>query len=284
MERRRTSITGEHMNEDILVYPVPFKSFSDIIKIKPLMDLHKGARTCDIKAFKSFIREADDNTYFFTAGDLWDSIYFDDKRYRPSGHDLTGEDDPIDIEVKEMAALLMPIKDRLIAIGTGNHEDTITKKCHTNPSKRLAEILGVPYCGYSYWFRFSMGKETTKETRKFDFFVSHGFGGGTRTEGGSVTKYSRFADRFSADVLVFGHDHRKQYVRYPVFTLSGVGNVKLYSKPKVIVLGGSWKKTYSSGTNPTWEETKGFPPTEIGGVTIELKAEKENTAKISVSM
>jgi len=264
------------MKTSILVYPITVGSRSDVVRIKPIMDVHKGAKSCDLRAFRSFIAERDPLTYYFTNGDLWDSIYFDDKRFRLSGHDQSGQedDDPIDEEVREMADLLYPIKDRLICIGHGNHEDVVAKRCHTNPSKRLADLLEVPYLGYSFWFRINLIRQplSGKHNNHYvDFFVTHGFGGGTRTEGGSITKYSKFSDRFICDIFVGGHDHRKQYVRYPLLGIVGEKNVRLYGRSKVVCLGGSWKKSYSDNTAVTWEETKGFPPTEIGGVTICIK-------------
>lgn len=279
------------MKKDILVYPIYLKSRTDVVKIKPIMDVHYGAKTSDLKAFKEYIKDRDEHTYFFTNGDLWDSIYFKDKRFKPSGHDNTDEESPIDIEVNEMVKLLSPIKDRLICIGHGNHEETIVKNCHTNMSKRLADGLGVPFLGYSFWFRLLIrrGKEPegdtvrSVDTSKVDFFCSHGFGGGTRTEGGSVTKYSKFADRFLCDVFVVGHDHRKQYVRYPLLGITGDKKVRLTSKTRIVCLGGSWKKSYSDSTAATWEESKGFPPSEIGGIAIEIKP-KESGLKISVTM
>jgi hypothetical protein len=261
------------LKEKILVYPIKYRSKSQIIKIRPLMDLHKGAKTCDMRAFKEWLKDHDEDTYYYTNGDLWDMIFFDDKRFRLSGHDpMDGEDDdPIDVEVREMAQILEPIKDHLIAVGTGNHEDTIAKRCKTNPSKRLADLLGVPYLGFSFWFRLLLTAETGGCGRTVDFFSTHGFGGGTRTEGGSVTKYSKFSDRFMCDVFVAGHDHRKQYVRYPLLGITGKKDVVLFGKSKLVCLGGSWKKTYGMGTAVTWEETKGFPPSELGGITIQIK-------------
>jgi len=120
--------------------------------------------------------------------------------------------------------------------------------------------------------------------KEFDFFCTHGFGGGTRTEGGSVTKYSKFADRFSCDVVVVGHDHRKQFVRYPVLGISGIKEVKLTARPKLICLGGSWKKSYSDNTSTTWEETKGFVASEIGGITIEIKTDNPSGVKLNATI
>ena len=258
------------MKDKILVYPIQYKTMMDIIKIKPIMDLHKGSKGCDLRAFKQFIKDFDDSTYFYTNGDLWDAIYFRDKRFKASGHENTDKDDAIDVEIDEMVELLSPIKDRLICIGHGNHEEQVLKTCGTNMSKRLAKALGVEYLGYSFWFRLYLNQAGAR-IRNVDIFSTHGFGGGTRTEGGSITKYSKFADRFLCDIMVVGHDHRKQYVRYPVMGIKGVSDVKLIAQPKLVCLGGSWKKAYSTDTSTTWEETKGFTASEIGGIIIEIK-------------
>lgn len=270
------------MKEKILVYPIQYRSVNDVIKIKPIMDLHRGAKSCDLRAFKAYISDFDEFTYFYTNGDLWDSIYFRDKRFRSSGHENTDQDDAIDVEVQEMVELLTPIQDRLICVGHGNHEDAVLKMCSTNMSKRLADALGVPYVGYSFWFRLSLNMNGGK-VRNVDIFSTHGFGGGTRTEGGSITKYAKFADRLSCDIFVVGHDHRKQYVRYPVMGIRGISDVRLIAQPKLVCLGGSWKKAYSSDTSTTWEETKGFSASEIGGIVIAIRA-KEVGVDLSVSM
>src|SRR5271157_2914722 len=144
------------MDIESLIFPVEVQSRTDIIKVKPLQDLHKGSHSCDIKGFKQFIADPDSLTYYFLNGDMWDAIYFTDKRFMSSGQDKTDKDAPIDEEIDEMADLLSPIKNRIIAIGIGNHETTILKKHHTNMSKRLADKLGVPYMGWSYWIRFQI--------------------------------------------------------------------------------------------------------------------------------
>jgi len=258
------------MNENILVYPINYKSRKDIIKIKPIMDIHKGSKTCDLKAFKKYISENDDYTYYYTNGDLWDAIYFRDKRFKASNQNHTDLDDPIDIEIDEMTELLEPIKDRLICVGHGNHEETVLKSCHVNMSKRLARSLGVPFLGYSFWIRLKLSNNGDRG-RNVNIFSTHGFGGGTRTEGGSVTKYSKAADRYDCDIYVAGHDHKLQFVKYPLLAIAGENQVKMFSKTKLVCLGGSWKKAYSNDTSTTWEETKGFPASIMGGMTIEIK-------------
>jgi predicted phosphodiesterase len=263
------------MKDRAVIHRIEHESRADIIKIKPIMDLHYGSSTCDVKAFREYLRDRDEFTWFVTNGDLMDSILFNDKRYQRSMDASDKEiDEVIDADVLAVYKILEPIKDRILAVGHGNHEQTIVKKCGTNPSKRLAEMLGAPYMGYSYWMRLIICRKATHK-RAVDFMISHGFGGGTRTEGGSLTKYSKAADRFDADVLIYGHDHKKNFTRYPVLYIDQSVKAKLIAKPKLVCLGGSWKKTYTNNTSASWEECMGFPPSEVGGITIEIKHQEQ---------
>ena len=45
---------------------------------------------------------------------------------------------------------------------------------------------------------------------------------------------------------------------------------KLISKPKVMVICGTYLKTYTQDHNVSYSEAKGYPPTEIGAPTIEI--------------
>lgn len=265
------------MRHDATVFRWVHPSRRDVLRLKPLMDLHYGSSECDLKVFKDYIDDRNENTYFFGVGDLFDMILYNDKRYRRSGDGRVSRVDAvIDRDVRDVYEILKPIKDRIICLGTGNHEDTIAERCGTDPSARLAEKLGVPYCGYSYWIRLTMQRGHSSErgktsgSRVIDIYCHHGFGGGCRTEGGSVTKYSKAADRFNANICVFGHDHRKQCVTYPVFYLTEAVTPTLAAYTRVVVLGGSFKKTFSDTTNPTWEEKKGFPAVALGGVELQL--------------
>ncbi len=258
------------MNRIIEPFRIEYK-YGDTFKLKPIMDIHKGAATCDLASLKRWLADDNGNTYYLMLGDLLDCILANDPRYRKSGDESPQRDDVIDYEIGEMAKLFSPIKSRIIGIGTGNHEDQITKRCGTNPSKRLALDLGVGYLGYSFLSRL-MFSENGGRSRSLIIRGHHGWGGGCRTQGGSITKYSNDAKYFDADLFIYGHDHRKQYDKINRLTL--VGN-KLVQKPKHLILGGAWKKTYSDSTDTTWEETKGFPPTEIGGVTILMRPEEK---------
>jgi len=257
--------------------------YSDVIKIKPIFDIHYGHTLCDVHALRKFLEESDKNTYFIGGGDFLDSIIVIDKRYRKS-IDAFGGEEIIDEQVNGIYEILKPYKDRILGLGIGNHEDTIVKKYATNPIKRLCEKLStekheVPYLGYSYFYKLSM-RENGGRGRTVLIKGHHGYGGGGRTQGGDLTKFSKDMGFYDADLFIYGHTHKLQFDEVPRLGISGT---KLISKPKVLVICGTFKKSLSKDSTTTWEETMGFPPTRIGGACINIKP-NANWVDISVTL
>jgi hypothetical protein len=108
----------------------------------------------------------------------------------------------------------------------------------------------------------------------------HGWGMGGRTIGGELTKYSRDASQFDADIALYGHTHRLQTDTMP--RLAVVGD-RLVSKEKHIVLCGTFLKTFSDGTDCTYAESAGLPPAKIGCPTISIKPDS-NWVKINIQV
>lgn len=244
---------------------IPYK-FGQTIRIRPFFDSHVGSKHCDEKAAKEFLNE-DQESYFIGGGDNLDSIIVSDtKRYRKSGDGTIG-DEIIDEQIDKLYSWLNPHKDRIIGLGTGNHEDEIVKRCSTNPTNRICNMLGVKNIGFSWLVKIIL-HENGSRVRTVVIRGHHGWGGGSRTQGADLTKYSRDTAYWEADVFLYGHVHRKQSDRIP--RLGFCGN-KLISKPKLMGLCGAFKKSLSLDHNPTFEERRGFPPTEIGGIILNLK-------------
>jgi hypothetical protein len=248
---------------------IEYKSYTDIIKIKPIFDVHIGAVACDIRAFKAYLADSDENTYFFCGGDLYDSVVATDPRYRKSS-DASDGDAIIDKQVNKGIELLEPYKDRIIAMGTGNHEDVVTKRCGTNMMQRTCDALGVPFVGFSGMFRVNLRKGSGGG-RMVTFRYHHGWGGGSRTQGADLTKYSKDMQYYDADVFLYGHVHRRQVDYVPRLGLAGDN---LIAKPKVMAICGTFLKTYTNTIDPTYSEIKGYPPVSVGGVVIEIRPQK----------
>lgn len=245
---------------------IPYQSISDVVRIKPLADIHAGSRHCDEKKARAWIDE-DRESYFIGNGDLLDMVIASDvKRYRKSS-DATEGDDIVDQQIKKMFDWLAPHKDRILGLGTGNHEDSITKHCGTNPIKRLCEMLGCPFLGFSWLFRVIL-RCNGGRSRSIVIRGHHGWGGGSRTVGGDLTKYSKDMAHWDADVYLYGHVHRCQTERIPRL---GVAGDNLIVRDQLLGLTGTFLRTYSNGPDPTYAEIKGYPPVRIGGLILNIQ-------------
>ena len=259
----------------ILKYNINYK-YGEKIEIIPVFDVHAGNKWSDVTKLKSFLEEHK-GAYIIGGGDLMDSIVTKDFRYRKSSDGSEG-DAIVDESVDKMAAILEPYKDRIIGLATGNHEDTITEKCGTNPTKRLCNRLDTEFLGYSGLIKLVLS-ENGSRTRTVVIRYHHGWGGGSRTQGADLTKFSKDLAYWDADIFLFGHVHRRQSDVVPRLGLSGM---KLISKPKVMLICGTYLKTYSDGTDPTYSEKMGYPPVETGGLSFTIQPQ-QRWVKIKVS-
>jgi UDP-2,3-diacylglucosamine pyrophosphatase LpxH len=241
--------------------------YGETIKIKPVADVHWESKHCDRRAFKAYLGDPDSQTYLIGLGDLFDCIIVSDvKRYRKSG-DGTEGDDIINQAVDELFHVLEPFKSQIIGLGIGNHEDNIVKRCSVNPIKLLCDRLSVPYLGYSFLLRLIF-RTDTGNGRTVIIRGHHGYGGGSRTQGADLTKFSKDMAHFDADIFIYGHVHKLQYDTVP--RLSLVGDT-LTARPKHLVICGTYLKTYSDSTDVTYAEASGYPPAKIGGAIISIQ-------------
>lgn len=250
-------------------YPIEYK-YGDTIKIKPISDVHMGNRYSDTLEFKKFLSDIDDNTYFIGTGDLFDSIVIKDKRYTKHVDD-TVSDTIIDEQIDRGYDILGPYKDKILGLGRGNHEQTIRKLCGTDPVERLCKRLGCDYLGYSGLISLNL-RENGGRGRKIIIRWHHGWGGGSRTQGADITKYSKDAIHWDADVFLFGHVHKKQADRIP---RAGLVGEKLISKPIMLGITGTFLKTYTKTIDSTYSEEKGYPLSEIGGIVLNIKPHRK---------
>ena len=240
--------------------------YGDVIKIKPLGDIHLGNTYCDKRKLGMYLSESDESTYFLGIGDLLDNIVVTDPRYTKHVDD-TPSGTIIDDQIETMAEILLPYKDKILGLGRGNHEDVIIKKCGTDPIKRLCKKLECSYLGLSGLVRLNL-TENGNRGRNIIIRYHHGWGGGSRTQGADLTKFSKDMMYWDADIYLYGHVHRKQSDRIPRLGLIGD---KLVSKPKLLGICGTFLRTYTDTTDSTYSELKGYPPVEIGGITVNLK-------------
>jgi hypothetical protein len=133
-------------------------------------------------------------------------------------------------------------------------------------------MLDTPSLGFS-WIVVLRFREETGRGRTLIVRGHHGWGGGSRTQGADLTKYSKdMAFWPDANIYLYGHVHRRQSDQIETF---GVCGTKLVPKPKHIYLCGTFLKTYSLTDEATYSEEKGYPPVSIGGVNISIKPDQQ---------
>lgn len=258
---------------DAKTVDIPYK-YGDQFVLWPLADVHKGNDTCDVVRLKLDVKKAADteNLLIVGVGDLLDSIIVTDKRYRKA-LDATPSESVVDDQIGEMCEILTPVKAKILCLGDGNHEQTIIEKAGTNPTKRLAALLGVPiYFGLSWLLKVNFREETGRG-RSLTIRGHHGWGGGSRLQGADISKFSRDVLFWQADLFIYGHVHKTKADIVEEGRMVGRDSWRTFQKKMLIA--GTYQRTYTTTNVSTWAESRGFPPVTIGSPIAYLKPNAE---------
>jgi len=182
---------------------VILKDLSQFSKVYlvPLADWHEGARDADHEVSDGYVKwiKEHDNAYTVLNGDMMNCAW---KESTPDlFEDLITPDDAY----ARLRARLMPIKDKIIMITRGGHEESIFRRVGADYMARLAYDLGdLPYMpdGGMFGLRLALNNHT----RMFWGYCTHGWGG-ARTVGAKVKKAEDLANIANVDMIILSHDH-----------------------------------------------------------------------------
>jgi hypothetical protein len=251
--------------------------WGDIIRLVPISDVHADARDCDWRQFKKDVAKQAKipQTYFVGLGDYLEGIPVTDKRYRPSAKRFSTKDEMIDCAMDWFTELMEPAKGRILGLGRGNHEDGFLKRHGVNMVRQLARNLETEDLGMSFLLRLQLEDHHGGRKRGIVVYGHHGWGGGSRTAGGNLTKFERTRSNIDADVFLFGHVHGSKQT--DTFVRLGIGNSsdRLIQKRQILCICGTYLRTFSNTADPTYSEAKGYPPSEIGHAVICFKPNRE---------
>jgi hypothetical protein len=164
---------------------------------------------------------------------------------------------------------LAPYKHQILGMLMGNHEYQYLKRYSINLTQLICDRLECKNLGMSFLMKVLLKRNGLSErVRSFTIYGHHGFGGVSRTEGGGLTKYERVIKQFDADIYCFGHDHDTYRKTIPRLGVNTNGNV--VDKTLTLLCCGTFKRSLSDNEIPTWEETKGFGPKNLGGMVVEV--------------
>jgi hypothetical protein len=216
------------------------------VTIYPLADVHLGAQESHIQAFTELVNEIANmpNAYVTLQGDLIDC------GTRNSVTNIFKATIPPSVQKREMAAILTPIRDKILCIQCGNHERRGNKDADDDPTYDIAVKLDIEdkYREAIAFIRIGVGARTGRGNRShggdgtpYTYYIScvHGAGGGS-LPGASVNKADVYLQSMDGiDVFIHGHSHRQYALRGSKLVVDRQNRL-VRQRPTLVICAGSW--------------------------------------------
>jgi len=227
------------------------------IYLIPFSDTHFGRKDIDEKAIRDYVDwiKRTPEAYVWLNGDLIECI----PRDSPGDiYDLQLVS--ADAQIERVSEVFKPIRGKIIAIVSGNHENRVYDKTGVDVSRAIAKELGIQkyYDGVAVMVRLIVGKET------YYVYGTHGFTL-ARTVGAKANSFEWMMGNVEADVYIISHSHSKlTYSRERVYPL--IRPMRLQMRKKLGVMSSSWSYWYRN----SYVERRQFIPPSRGTARIRL--------------
>lgn len=224
----------------------PIKAMVDTpannLKLYVLSDAHIGSAEADIPTIKKIV-EFIKNTpecYCILLGDLLDTALKNSKTDIYSETLSTADAQKLAVE------LLDPIKDKILAITPGNHENRVWREVGIDLSLWIAEKLGIQdkYRNNGIALSIDFGKDNNGRPYKLNIFGQHGAYGGGRRLGAAMNALEDLDGIVgNADIYIRAHTHSPVRGSRNVFLFNDQGNIMkttkyYFNSPSVLNYGG----------------------------------------------
>ncbi len=180
----------------------------NVAELHIFADLHIGDSHCDIIGIKNRIEAVKNNknAYCILNGDIINNAT------KTSVSDCYAEElSPME-QIERFIELFEPIKNKIIAITSGNHENRTYNKEGIDISQICAKQLGIEEryskTGAIIFLRLGGLKRRISQNRQvfYTIYCTHGSGGG-RKEGAKVIRMADMANIIDADIYIHSHTH-----------------------------------------------------------------------------
>jgi predicted MPP superfamily phosphohydrolase len=191
------------------------------VEIHTLADLHIGDKFSDMDGIKAKIEHIRDNVnaYCILNGDLMNNAT------KTSVSDCYAEElSPME-QVEMCIELLEPIKDKIIAMTTGNHEKRTYNKEGIDLTKFMAKQFNIAdrYSSSACFIFLRVGENKQGNHHKrpvcYMIYCLHGSGGG-RKEGAKAIRLADMASIVDADIYIHSHTHLPMIMKQGFFRTS----------------------------------------------------------------
>lgn len=243
---------------------------SDVFYFYPVGDIHLGSLHCAEHDIQDKINEIKErkNSYIIGMGDYFDAILKDDKRFDIEGlAPWVAKGNILESQRERLRALFEPVKDKILCLCSGNHEESIHLHYQNDITRNLCNDLGVKYGGYSAFLVVKFQRRNTTSIRQYIFHLFHG-AGAAQTDGARLNRLTRLVNDIQADIYLMGHLHAMTQ-HTPDRLIFRNGRIK--SLKLAATLTGSWLKAYTQGQPSSYAERKGYKPSRIGCPCIVIK-------------
>ena len=173
-------------------------------------DEHIGDAHCDMARLLERIEYVKNtpNAYCIMNGDILDNAT------KTSIGDVYAQVfDPMD-QLSRAVKLFGPIKDKILCITHGNHENRTYKNEGVNLSSLIAAQLGLEgrYSPTAAVLFLRFGKDSFNRKIRYTIYTLHGSGGG-RKEGGKANRLADMASIIDTDIYIHSHTHLPMIIR-----------------------------------------------------------------------
>lgn len=186
----------------------------DKITIIPISDVHIGDKTANLKAFKEVIERIknEPNTFTILNGDLC-NIALKNSKSDVYSDEMT----PME-QVLQIINFLEPIRDKILVMSNGNHEQRITNDTNIDILYLVAKQLRIEQVySPSWWYLYlTFGKTNKNRPALYTITGYHGYGGGSTT-GGKANKVKKMSQVVLADIYLMSHVHEPIQTKGVIF-------------------------------------------------------------------
>ena len=187
----------------------------DHLTIIPISDVHIGDKKANLKAFKDTIERIknEPNTFTILNGDLC-NIALKNSKSDVYNDDMT----PME-QVLKVISFLEPIKDKILVMSNGNHEDRITRDTSIDVLYLVAKQLRLEQVySPSWWYLYlSFGENNKHKPVLYTITGYHG-SGGSQTSGAKINKVKKMSQVVLADVYLMSHVHEPINAKGVIYT------------------------------------------------------------------
>lgn len=233
------------------------------IQIYVLSDMHIGDANADLPTLKKIIEHIKNtsNMYVILLGDILNTAL------KTSKSDIYSETLNV-MEAQKLALeLLLPIKDKILAMTPGNHENRVWKEVGIDLSLWLAEKLEVQdrYRNNNIALTIQFGSDVNGNPFRLNIFGQHGAYGGGRRLGAAMNALEDLDGIVgNADIYIRAHTHQPIQGSRNIFLFDDKGNMHrrtkyYFNSPSVLNYGG-------------YAAEKGYKPTDDTPCYLNIRA------------